>query len=268
MPKLSIDRGKIHYEESGSGDETIVFSHGLLWSTRLYDPQVATLSSRYRCIAYDHRGQGKSDVPDGPIVDMETLYLAAVRLIESLDAAPCHFVGLSMGGFVGLRLAARRPDLVRSLTLLDTAADPEPTSNIGKYRKLNAVARYLSIKLVSGQVMPIMFGETFLNDPERATLRAKWRAELESNDNSIYKAVNGVMYRPSVEREAQRIDVPTLVLWGEEDNAISRDRCEDLARLIEGARFVTIPEAGHSSTIENPAVVNAELSDFIDGVES
>jgi pimeloyl-ACP methyl ester carboxylesterase len=263
MPKLNVDRGQIHYEESGEGDETIVFSHGLLWSTRLYDPQVARFSSSYRCIAYDHRGQGKSDVPDGPLVDFDTLYLDAVRLIESLDAAPCHFVGLSMGGFVGLRVAARRPDLLSSLTLLDTAADPEPRENIPKYQKLNAVARHLGIKLVSGQVMPIMFGQTFLEDPERATERAKWRAELESNARSIYKAVNGVIYRPSVESEASDIDVPTHVLWGEEDNAISRDRCEGLTHLIDGATFATIPAAGHSSTIENPAAVNREIADFL-----
>ncbi|MGM0556648.1 MAG: alpha/beta fold hydrolase [Myxococcota bacterium] len=264
MPKLEIDRGAIHFEESGAGDETIVFSHGLLWSTRLYDPQIAAFSSDYRCLAYDHRGQGQSDVPAGPLVDMETLYLDAVRLIEARDAGPCHFVGLSMGGFVGLRLAARRPDLLRSLILLDTAADPEPRSNIPKYRKLNAVARYLGIQLVSGQVMPIMFGESFLNDPNRAGERDKWRAELEGNRRSIYKAVNGVIYRPSVEREASRIDLPTLVLWGEEDNAISRDRCEALADLIDDAEFVTIPEAGHSSTIENPAAVNREISAFLE----
>lgn len=263
MPHLEIDRASIHYEESGHADQTIVFSHGLLWSTRMYDPQVAHFSGDYRCIAYDHRGQGDSEVPGGPMIDMETLYLDAVRLIESLNAAPCHFVGLSMGGFVGLRLAARRPDLLSSLILLDTAADPEPGSNVPKYRKLNAVARFLSLKLVSSQVMPIMFGETFLNDPTRAGEREKWRAELESNKNSIYKAVNGVIYRPSVEREAADIDVPTLVLWGEEDAAISRDRCEGLTDLIGPSEFATIPEAGHSSTIENPAAVNHEIEQFL-----
>jgi pimeloyl-ACP methyl ester carboxylesterase len=266
MPKLEIDRGKIHFEESGDGDETIVFSHGLLWSTRLYDPQVAVLSSDYRCIAYDHRGQGQSDVPDGPLVDMETLYLDAVRLIEARDAGPCHFVGLSMGGFVGLRLAARRPDLLRSLTLLDTAADPEPASHVPKYRKLNAVARYLGIGWVSGQVLPIMFGESFLTDPNRAGEREKWRAELERNRKTIYKAVNGVIYRPSVEREASTIDVPTLVLWGEEDAAISRERCEALTDLIDGAQFRTIPKAGHSSTVENPEFVTRKIRAFLERV--
>lgn len=267
MPKIRIDRGDIYYEESGDGDETIVFSHGLLWSTRLYDPQVARFSSDYRCIAYDHRGQGDSEIPPGPLVDMETLYLDAVRLIESLDAAPCHFVGLSMGGFVGLRLAARRPDLLRSLALLDTAADPEPQENIPKYKKLNAVARYLGVRFVAGQVMPIMFGQTFLDDPARAGERDKWRSELAGNKNSIYKAVNGVIYRPSVEREAATIDIPTLVLWGEEDNAISRDRCEDLTRLIDHATFATIPKAGHSSTVENPDAVNREIRGFFEGLD-
>lgn len=267
MPKLKLNNCEIYYEESGRGDEAVVFSHGLLWSTRLYDPQVAALSSDYRCIAYDHRGQGQSEVPGGPLIDMETLYLDAVRLIEALDAGPCHFVGLSMGGFVGLRVAARRPDLLRSLTLLDTAADPEPRGNIAKYQKLSAVARYLSIRLVSSQVMPIMFGRDFLEDPARAGERAKWRSELEGNRNSIYKAVNGVIYRPSIEREAATIETPTRVLWGEQDRAISRDRCEDLTRLIGPSEFVTIPDAGHSSTVENPSAVNRSIRQFLERVD-
>jgi pimeloyl-ACP methyl ester carboxylesterase len=128
--------------------------------------RLALLKERYRCVAFDFRGQGRSEVTRSGY-DMETLYEDAVALIEQLDCAPCHFLGLSMGGFIGLRLAARRPELLRSLMLLETTADPEPSENVAKYKQLTFVARWFGLGLVVDRVMPIMFGRTFLADPAR-----------------------------------------------------------------------------------------------------
>ena len=263
MPTLRINDADIYFEESGKGDETIVFSHGLLWDSRQWRAQVDAFSDRYRCIAYDHRGQGQSSVPQAPLVDMETLYTDAVALIEALDAGPCHFVGLSMGGFVGLRLASRRPDLVRSLALLNTAADPEPAEHVPEYRKLCWVARIFGVQVVADRVMPILFGPTYLNDPSRAKERAMWKERLMDNARSIYKAVYGVIYRPGLEHEAARIGRPALVILGAEDQAIAAWRSERLHQLIEGSKLVRIPECGHTASVECPEAVNTALQKFL-----
>ena len=136
MPTLQVNGAELFYDERGSGSETVVFAHGLLFDGRMFDAQVAALSGRFRCLTFDFRGQGRSAVtPDG--YDMDTLADDAAALIEALGASPCHFVGLSMGGFVGLRLASRRPELLRSLALVDSSADPEPADNLPRYRLLN-----------------------------------------------------------------------------------------------------------------------------------
>src|SRR5262249_46832105 len=83
-------------------------SHGLLMDHSMFEGQRAAFEGRYRVIAYDHRGQGQSRNADndaGQVLDMETLTGDAAALIQALDAAPCHFAGLSMGGFIGFRLA-------------------------------------------------------------------------------------------------------------------------------------------------------------------
>ena len=100
---------RLHVEEEGSGPEVIVFSHGMLRTSRMFDAQVAALRDRYRCIRYDHRGQGSSESTREAVIDLETVYDDAVALIEALGVAPCHWVGLSMGGWWGCawRLAAR-----------------------------------------------------------------------------------------------------------------------------------------------------------------
>ncbi len=250
-------------EEKGEGP-AVVFSHGLLWSGEMFRAQVEALSDRYRCITYDHRGQGRSEMPPERTIEIETVYEDAVALIEKLDVAPCHFVGLSMGGFVGIRLAARRPDLLRSVVLMDTAADAEPTDNVGRYRMLNLVTRLGGLPLVAGQVVPIMFGKTFLEDPARASLREEWIGKLKALPRRVYRATNGVISRRSVEQELSKIEIPTLVLHGEEDVAIARPRCDRLVDGISGAKLVTIPRAGHTATVEEPDAVNAALAEFLD----
>jgi len=263
MPSVQFDSGEIYYEQWGSGPETLVFSHGLLFSHEAWTHQVEALADDYRCITYDHRGQGRSSVPDAPMVDTETLYLDAAALIDELGAAPSHFVGLSMGGFVGLRLAARLPELLRSLTLMSTRAPGEPLENQSKYRGLNFIARWFGTRWAVDRIMPIMFGGTFLEDPQVADRRERWRDHLAGLDNSIYKSVNGVLYRPSVERELSRIDVPTLVMHGDEDEAIPFEEAEALTEAIDDARLVQIPRAGHSPAIEQPEAVNEALAGFL-----
>jgi 3-oxoadipate enol-lactonase len=264
MPTLRVNGANLYYEERGAGAEAIVFAHGLLWSGRMFDDQVAELSTRYRCITFDFRGQGASEVTaDG--CDMDTLADDAAALIEALGAAPCHFVGLSMGGFIGMRLAVHRPELLRSLVLMETSADPEP--NVVKYRALGGIVRVfgrLGMRMVMGRVMRIMFGRKFLEDPARAADRYLWRKRgMENDPAGILRALNGVIDRRGVYEEIVRISLPTLVMVGDQDVATVPAKAERIAARIAGARLVVIPGAGHTSSAEEPAFVNRELSAFL-----
>lgn len=264
MPKIRVNGAELYYEDTGGKDkETIVFSHGLLFSCRMFDAQVAALGSDYRCVAYDHRGQGQSSVTkDG--YDMETLYEDAAALIHALDCEPCHFVGLSMGGFVGMRLAARRPELIKSLTLVETSADLEPEENIPKYKLLSYIARVFGAGIVADRVMPIMFGKKFLNDPNRAhkreEIRRQWAA---ANRVGVMRSVMGVINRRGVYDELSNIVVPTLIMVGDSDVATVPAKSERIHEQIRGSKFVTIPDAGHSSSIEEPDFVNGQISTFL-----
>lgn len=263
MPRIELNGIRLYYEDTGGEGPPVVFAHGLLWDGRMFHHQVGHLADRYRCIVYDHRGQGRSEVPPESSIPMDLLYADAVALIEALDVGPCHFVGLSMGGFVGMRLAARRPELVRSLVLLDTSAQPEPSENLLKYKALTLVTRLLGPGVVADQVMPIMFGETFLSDPSRETERKRWKAILSGNRREIYRAVNGVIQRDGIEDELASISCPTLVMVGKEDVATTPDKAELIASSIPDAKLVRIASAGHSSTIEQPEAVNEALDGWL-----
>jgi pimeloyl-ACP methyl ester carboxylesterase len=269
MPHIHLAGAKLWYEEHGAGPETIVFAHGLLWSGRMFDAQVAALADRFRCVTLDFRGQGRSEVTEGGY-DMDTLSDDAAALIEALGCAPCHFVGLSMGGFIGMRLAARRPELIRSLVLMETSADPEPAENVPRYRTLGGIVRVLGklgMRLVMPRVMRIMFGHTFLADPAREADRLLWRERgMDNHPRGIVRALQGVIDRKPIYGELGKITVPTLVMVGDEDVATVPAKAERIHAAIPGSRLVTIPGAGHTSSVEQPAFVNAVLEEFLAGV--
>lgn len=266
MPTVSLNGAEIHYEDTGSGAETILFAHGLLWSGAMYAPQIAALRDRYRCVTFDFRGQGRSEVTaDG--YDMDSLAADAIALVETLGIAPVHLVGLSMGGFVAMRVAARRPDLVRSIALLETSAEVESPDKILSYRVLGLIGRYFGFGLVAGSAMPIMFGKTFMTDPARKAERETWRGVLLKNDRvGISRALGGVIGRKSVEAELANIEAPALVIVGEEDVATVPAKAEAIARAIRHSTLVRIPRAGHTSTLEEPAAVTAALERFLESV--
>src|SRR5262245_61449038 len=168
-----------------------------------------------------------------------------------------------MGGFVGMRMAARRPDLVRSLMLLETSSDPEPIENVARYRMLTRVTKLLGPRPVKNKVAPIMVGKTLLGDKARRQELATY-VDLMSQRRDIWRAVNGVIDRAGIHGELSRITAPTLVVVGDEDVATPRAKAEKLAGAIAGAKLVTIPRAGHSSPIEEPAAVTAAIEAFLE----
>lgn len=267
MPLLDVNGASLFYQDTQQQDPprdrpAILFSHGLLWSGEMFSEQIAALRGQHRCVSYDHRGQGKSPQSQTPF-DMETLYLDAVTIIEKLQLGPVHFVGLSMGGFVGMRLAARRPDLVRSLSLLETAADPEPWPNIPKYKALSFLAGVFGFRSMVRPIMRIMFGSAFLQDPGRTTLRKQMEDHLAAlRHEPTEEALASVIQRKPILPELGRISAPTLVVHGEEDRAIVLPRAKQMAAAIKSARFVVVPRAGHTSSVEEPALVTDALRTF------
>ena len=266
MPYVNINGAKLSYTDHGKGKETILFVHGLLMSGAMFSDQIAVLRSAYRCISLDLRGQGKSEVTDSGY-DMDSLTDDVVALIKYLELRPCHFVGLSMGGFIGLRLAIHHSELLSSLALLGTSADPEPAKNARKYRLMIQVVKWLGYRPVVNNVINLMFGRTFLSDSAKEGLRKSWFNRIMDNNRAgTVRAATGVNQREGVFQLLKQIHHPCIIMVGDEDVATPPERSSRIHDAIAGSRLVTIARAGHSSTIEQPAAVNAALQDFYAGL--
>lgn len=277
----SVNGTGLRVEESGVGAGTVVFSPALFTNRGLFDAPFAALSGDYRCIRYDHRGQGDSGFgaqqPSRRVLGTEGLYEDAVALLDQLGVDSCHWVGASIGGFVGLRLAARHPDRVRSLVLIGlstrrlSSADLRQVDLLGwmvrASRPLGPIGAAVR-RRVTEQVMRNMLGTTFMSDPTRAEDREKWRqrfmAQVVPEAMPMLREVFG---HPGNPRELLvRIQAPTLIVVGEDEIAGVDEAHNDplqAQRVIPGARLMTIPGAGHMVLVEQPEAGTAAITTFI-----
>lgn len=263
MAYINVNNVKLYYEDVGESDNVIFFSHGLFMSSKLFAKQITVLKQFYRCIAYDQRGQGQSENPPEKIIDIETNYADAVALIEALKIKPVHFVGLSMGGFVGMRIAARRPDLLKTLTLMATSDKAEPFFATIKYRCLAFLWQLYPSNFITAQALQGLFGKTFLHDKKRQDELLFWRQHLQLQRLSAKKSLLGVTKRAAITVELKKITLPTLIMSGTEDTIFSPSCMYELQKQLPQAEFISIPLAGHSLSIENPEVVNQALLVFL-----
>ncbi|WP_039805212.1 alpha/beta fold hydrolase [Nocardia araoensis] len=272
MPTITVHGAPIAYTDTGAPRDrpeaaAVVFGHGLLFGGWMFQPQIEALREHYRCIAIDWRGQGAT-AATARGYDMDTLTGDAVAVIRQLGIAPVHWVGLSMGGFVGQRIAARHGTLLRSLTLLDSSAEPEDPGKIGEYKRLALALRLFGAKPILRRIEPHLFGPSFLADPANRPVVDEWAARLRRCDRAaVRRAVLGVADRASVEHEIAAVTMPTLVAVGADDIATPPARSERIAEAIPGARLHTITDCGHTSSLEQAAAITALLREFLATVD-
>ena len=267
MPHALLNGASLWYDETGAGGETVVFGHGLAFSGAMFEAQVAALRDRYRCVTFDLRGHGQSELTtDG--YDMDTLADDAVALIERLGGGPVHLIGLSIGGFTGLRVGLRKPQLLRSLTLIGSRAFDGSETALA-FKAVPFIARTLGMRFLAGALMKSMFSSAFLGDPARAPLREKWRQHfLADRQLGVARAARGVIAQRSVLPELGGLRLPVLMIRGEVDKVVPREGAERTITAIPGGRMVTIPGAGHACNIEQPGQVNRVIAEFLQGAAS
>ncbi|MGH8109579.1 MAG: alpha/beta fold hydrolase [Arenimonas sp.] len=253
----------VFYTEQGAGDETIVFAHGLLMDTSMWDAVAPEFANHYRVICFDFRGQGQtSDPGHGHGYDIDTLVRDTAAFIQAISTKPVHYVGLSMGGMVGLPLAARHAYLLKSLVLLDTSAQAEPWSNKIKYAIMTVIVKVFGPKPLVPAMLPLIFGKSSLKNPAVREVISYWKQKLLALPKTIVGPVSGVTKRRDVTNELSKITCPTLMVVGDEDRTTPLSNANNIAAHIANTDLKIIPECGHSSALEKPEQVVALMKQF------
>ena len=236
----------------------VVLSHALGCNLHMWDGVAALLARAHTVIRYDHRNHGASAAVPGEF-SVEALADEAAALIEREAAGePVHFVGLSMGGMTAQALAVRRPELLRTLVIANSAAhypDQAPWRARAQTVASQGVGA-IAPGAVSRWLTPA-WAATFEGQAAAQALQAT----LERTDPDGYiascNAVAAIDFRDS----NRQITVPTLVIGGTQDEATPMDMSEAMAAAIPGSRLVTI-DAAHLSAVERPEEFSALLVDF------
>jgi len=247
----------VAYEIAGEGPP-LVLLHGVLGDSRVWNRQLADLSDRFTVIAWDAPGAGRSSDPPEPFGMADWAgCLAGLMDVIGIDRA--HILGLSWGGILAQEFYRRHPARTRSLILADTYAGWRGSLPESVYReRLAAVMREVSMP--ASEFVPAWIPGLF---SEAAS------EELREELASIMSDFHPVGYRVMIQTSDSdtrdllpNIRVPTLLVWGEEDQRAPLTVARQLRDAIPEARLVIIPGAGHVSNLEQPVLFNAAVRDF------
>jgi len=261
VPFVQNGNISIYYEVTGSGP-ALILGHSFLCSTKMWAPQIRSLSTGHTVINVDFRGHGKSELGDErfTIYDLKNDMLS---VLDDIGVREAIWGGLSMGGFASLRAALENPGRVRGLMILDSAARVESRMRILKLKSMLSAARVVGMKPFMPQVVREMFSRhTIRQNPE---LVAEWKPRfMEVTLDIIAKYLHMLESRDDLIPRLSQIHKPTLVLAGEDDQALPVICSKEIADDIPDSKLVIVKDAGHLSTLEQPEIVTEHLMNFLD----
>lgn len=257
MPQLNIVR-------QGQGP-LVVLSHALGCDLTMWDGVAAALQDRYTVLRYDQRGHGQTPASAGAY-SMDDLADDAAELIRAQGAGPVHFVGLSMGGMTAQALAARHPELVRSIVIANSAASYNEAARAMWQTRIDTV-RANGVPPIADGALQRWFTPEFRADQVNggAERVAKLRAVLEATPALPYAAACAAVAAIALDEGNARITCPTLVIAGSRDEATPPAMSQAIADRIPGAQLASL-DAAHLSAVEQPEAFAQRLEDFWAGL--
>jgi 3-oxoadipate enol-lactonase len=249
-----------HRIEGADTAPALVLSNSLGTTLEMWDPQADALASRFHLVRYDARGHGGSPVPPGPH-SIDDLGTDVVRLLDRLGVERAFFCGLSLGGMVGMWLAANAPARIVRLVLCCTA----PYLGRETYDERAATVREHGMEPVADAVLARWFTPEF--HAARPDVVARFRAMLTATPPEGYAACCEAIAALDLRPRLVSISAPTLVVSGEVDPVAPPSSGESLAEGIRDARHVVVANAAHLGNVEQPDAFRRAILDHLTGSE-
>jgi len=239
----------------------VVLSNSLGTSFEMWDDQVPALSPYFRVLRYDHRGHGGSPTPDGPyfISDLAT---DVIELLDHHGLDRVSFVGLSLGGMVGMWLATHHPERIDRLVLCCTSAwfPPDPWfSRAAQVRERGTVS--LTETLLGRWFTPGLPSAR----PDDPDVLRRFAAMLDATGDEGYARCCEAIAAMDQRDDIARITAPTLLVYGADDPVTTPEIGETIRRAIPGAGLLVVPRAAHLANVEQPAAINRALLEHLTG---
>lgn len=257
MKMIKVNRAKLYCEIAGAG-LPVVFIHGFSLDTRMWDGQFTTFAKDHQVIRYDLRGFGRSDLPvEG---DLYNHHVDLAALLDSLGIEKAVLVGLSLGGRVATSFTLFYPERVLGLVLVDSVLE----GYVMKDYEMEHVYEAARNRSISSAL------ELWYEHPTFETTRRQRKTAVPLKriimDYSGWHFTHKNPWLPSKPPAIERlneIQAPTFVIVGEDDRSDFQETSSILHRNIPHSKFLSIPDAGHMSNMDQPAVFNEALHAFL-----
>ncbi|OUN01157.1 MAG: hypothetical protein BAA04_13200 [Firmicutes bacterium ZCTH02-B6] len=263
--EASVRGTRLVYDDVGQGPP-IVFLHAFPLNKAMWRRQLeAAAAAGWRALAVDLRGFGGSEAGSEPFT-MDVCADDVAALLDRLDIQePVVLAGLSMGGYVAFAFARRYPQRLRALVLADTRAEPDTQEGrTGRYEQAQRVEQD-GVDVVVEAVLPRLVGET--TRVRRPEVVAEVREMMAAaRPAGVAAALRGLAERPDSRPTLADIEVPTLIIVGEEDVITPPALAEAMHAGIKDSRLAVIPGAGHLPNMETPEAFNDALLGFLEAV--
>jgi 3-oxoadipate enol-lactonase len=260
MSILTVNNISLYYETHGQG-QPLVFIHGLGSSTKDWENQIPVFADKYQVIAFDLRRHGQSEKPEGPYtIPMFAADLAGLLNALKIDSA--HIVGISLGGAVAFQFALDYPEMVKSLTIVNSAPTLGGTPEQAKQeidRRVGIVQQF-GMKAMGQNLAPALFP-----DPNHGNLRETFVERWAANDPKAYIEATRSMLGWDVTDQLPKIQCPVLILAADQDYGPVAVK-EAYAKLLPNARLEVVPNTHHAVPIERPEEFNTVLAQFLDSL--
>jgi 3-oxoadipate enol-lactonase len=257
MPYADIGGLKIFYEDSGGSGPALLFAHGFLMDNEMYAPQIAALRDRYRCIAFEQRGFGRTGPVVGPFSYWDSAR-DALGVLDHLKVQAATLIGLSQGGFLAMRAALLAPERVKALVLFSTRSETDPEAKYDEFRGLQTEWRANGSANAHGFLADVLIGPAGSNC---APWFGKWAA---MSKDALHEPINTLIGRDDLTPRLSEIACPSIVFHGDADAAIDIAHGEALAKALPNNKdFVRVPGAGHAPNLTHAATVNPQLAEFL-----
>jgi pimeloyl-ACP methyl ester carboxylesterase len=259
MPYADVNGQRLFYEDTRTGEDAIVFSHGFFMTHEMFDAQVAALRDRWRCIAWDQRGHGQTETTPEAFTYWDSAS-DLLGLLDHLGVERAVLAGMSQGGYLSLRAALTAPDRVRALVLMDTQPGVEAPEKAAGYDQL--IEAWVSADgpppEVVDTVAAIIIGPGYAD-------AARWMdAAKRIPSTTVRQIYSTLMTREDdVTPRLDELTMPALAIHGEQDLAIDLDTARWFAGALPGGELVVIDGAGHGANLTHAEAVNAPLEAFL-----
>jgi len=248
----------VHHLVTGpEGAPVVVLSNSLGSTWAMWDANLAALEKRFRVVRYDTRGHGSSPVPDGPY-SIDDLADDVLALIDRLGVERAHFVGLSLGGMTGMRLAAREPDRVARLVVLCTGARLEPSS---AWTDRAATVRAEGTVAVAPAVVQRWFTPAFLE--ANPSVRKESEQMVADTPAEGYAGCCEAIASMDLRPDLPRIGAPTLAIAGADDPATPPPHLEAIAAAVQDGRLMVVPDAAHLANAQQPGTITPAIIEHL-----